>query len=554
MDTVGALVDRTAATADTALLAAARGGDQAAYGELFERYHARIYNYAYGIAGNPEDAADIAQEAFVRVFQALPRMTGELNFSAYLYRTAHNTAIDAVKHRNRFVTPDVLDLQAEPALRADPERVALVQEQQDHAWRAAFALSDNHRAILTLRELHDMSYQEIAEVLDMPRTTVGVLLSRARLKFKEAFRMSSIDTESLVKECRDMLPLLSAYIDEELDRAARDYVHAHLEQCAFCRLALEEMTEASGSYRVIVPLIPPDRAEAATWARLSEAPASGRHGSEAATGSQGSAAPATPRRLWSKLVAGGLAAVAIVVLGVSVADGMSALSAYRATSTTTVASVVALAADTDPSTGATAAVFSDTSTSGEPLTTEPVTTEPPTTEPPATARSTQAPTSTTRAGGTTGSSQTTSTASTLIVTPTPQDTAPLDTEPPATPALASPANGAVVDGGKVKLVWRGVKDPSGVSYRVDIQKFDGTSYLPLQTLEGLTGTAVGHAMKSTFERWRVTAVDGRGNASAPSGWWTFSQPLTLLTPSTGLTLLTPSTGLILQTTSTIVLY
>ncbi|MHB1344797.1 MAG: hypothetical protein ACYCX3_10625 [Thermoleophilia bacterium] len=200
--------------------------------------------------------------------------------------------------------------------------------------------------------------------------------------------------------------------------------------------------------------------------------------------------PATPRRLWSKLVAGGLAAVAIVVLGVSVADGMSALAAYRATSTTTVASVVALSADTDPSTGATAAVVSESSTSNE---------------------------------------------------------------PPATPALASPANGAVVDGDTVKLVWRGVKDPSGVIYRVDIQKFDGTSYLPLQTIEGLTGTAVGHAMTSTFERWRVTAVDGRGYASAPSGWWTFSQRLTLLTPSTGLMLTSP-TGLILQTTSTSVLY
>ncbi|MHB0979467.1 MAG: RNA polymerase sigma factor [Thermoleophilia bacterium] len=72
-------------------------------------------------------------------------------------RTAHNTAIDAVKHRNRFTTPDALELQMEPALRADPERVTLLQEQQDQTWRAAFKLSDNHRAILTLRELHDLS-------------------------------------------------------------------------------------------------------------------------------------------------------------------------------------------------------------------------------------------------------------------------------------------------------------------------------------------------------------------------------------------------------------
>ncbi|MBN1629402.1 MAG: RNA polymerase subunit sigma-24, partial [Thermoleophilia bacterium] len=60
------------ATSDKLLATAARDGDSAAYGELFARYQSRIYNYAYGIAGNRDDAADIAQEAFVRVFEALP--------------------------------------------------------------------------------------------------------------------------------------------------------------------------------------------------------------------------------------------------------------------------------------------------------------------------------------------------------------------------------------------------------------------------------------------------------------------------------------------------
>ena len=273
---------------DITLVSAARGGDAAAYGQLFERYHARIYNYAYGIVGNREDAGDIAQDAFVRVFEALPRLAGELNFSAYVYRTTHNLAINAVKHRSRFVPPDALDLQAEASLRADPERVALVKEQQDQAWAAAFHLTDNHRAILSLRELHDLSYDEIAQVMGMPRNTVGVLLSRARMKYKEAFRMSSIDTDNLVKECREMLPLLSALIDDELDAAKRTRVEAHLEECAFCRLALEEMTEASKSYRVIVPLIPAAAAKAAAWDRVRDVlnadPAQAASGGMAATG------------------------------------------------------------------------------------------------------------------------------------------------------------------------------------------------------------------------------------------------------------------------------
>ncbi len=258
------------ATSDTLLVAAARNGDHAAYGELFTRYQSRIYNYAYGIAGNRDDAADIAQEAFARVFEALPRVTGELNFSAYVYRTAHNVAIDTVKGRSRFEDPEALDVQMEPSLRADPERVALVQEQQHQAWQAAFRLTDDHRAILTLRELHDLSYQEIAEIMDMPRNTVGVLLSRARLRFKEAFRMSSVDIDKLTAECQDMLPLLSAYIDDELDEQKRARVESHLEQCAFCRLALEEMTESSRSYRAILPLLPPAGLGKGLWLRLGD--------------------------------------------------------------------------------------------------------------------------------------------------------------------------------------------------------------------------------------------------------------------------------------------
>lgn len=85
---------------------------------------------------------------------------------------------------------------SDAAVRADPERVTLVREQQQQARSAAFALTDNHRAILYLRDLHDLSYDEVAQIMDMPRTTVGVPLSRARLKYKEPFLMSSLDTPS----------------------------------------------------------------------------------------------------------------------------------------------------------------------------------------------------------------------------------------------------------------------------------------------------------------------------------------------------------------------
>lgn len=241
---------------ETQLVELAQGGDTSSYEQLFDRYQTKIYNYVYSIAGSVEDAQDVTQEAFIKVLQALPKIDRELNFSAYLYRTAHNLAIDAVKARKRFASPEALDFELDSSLYADPERATLLKEQQTDVRKAAFELSDDHRAILTLREIEDLSYAEIGSVLDMPKNTVGVLLSRARLKFKGAFRMSAVDVDRLTQECKTMLPQLSAYIDDELTAEERERADAHLEDCPLCRLALEEMTEASKSYRALIPLIP----------------------------------------------------------------------------------------------------------------------------------------------------------------------------------------------------------------------------------------------------------------------------------------------------------
>jgi anti-sigma factor RsiW len=122
---------------------------------------------------------------------------------------------------------------------------------------ATFGLPEQHRAVLALRELDGMSYADIGQVLDMSPSNVGVTLMRARLKLKGAVRMSYVDAEKLAAECQEMLPKLSAMIDGELSAAERERVERHLDDCPLCRLALEEMTEASKSYRALIPLLPP---------------------------------------------------------------------------------------------------------------------------------------------------------------------------------------------------------------------------------------------------------------------------------------------------------
>ncbi len=503
-------------TDDQALVLLATQGDPASYGDLFERYQSKIFNYAYSLCGHREDAADIAQDAFVKVFEALPRMADkQLDFAAYLYRTAHNCAMDTLRARGRVSGPEPLDWQEDPSVYADPERAALLSEQHTHVRKAAGALSDDFRAVLALRELHDLSYDQIAEVLGKPRNTVGVYLSRARLKMRGEFRMSYVDVEKLAAECQEMLPLLSAFIDDELTPEERTRVEAHLEACPLCRLALEQMTESSKSYRALIPLIPPLGLKESVLSRVSglqggttapDAPqvpgegaasqaaadaggddAGGRGGGDDAggrgggedSGAQPSAGPRGLRAL-DDLPPGAIAAIVVVVALLGALGGtlLASMAGRRpATPLSPFASVAAMRAVTEA--------------------TEAVPPPPPGDE------------------GEGGSGQ----------PPAPEETRvdprppARDDDPPPRPSQLSPSDQYQVPSSQpeVALEWSAVSDPSGVSYRVEIESYSGgwsDIEAPVQT--GVT--TIYHYVGTEQQRWRVWAVDGEGNASGKTGW------------------------------------
>ena len=259
---VGTMMDKAAVkrgtmeVSDEQLVLKVNQGDSSAYESLFEKYQSAIYNFSYSIVGNSEDAKDVAQEAFIKVFEALPRLS-RLNFSAYLYRTARNIAIDEIKAKKRFGQSDALETKEETNIHTDPQRALLLGEQQAQVKEVAQRLPEDQRTALTLREIQELPYEQISSIMDMPKNSVGVLLMRARMKFKQEFRMSQLDTDKLSSECRKMLPMLSALIDNELDDTKKAAVKEHLKDCPLCRLALEEFTQASKSYRAIIPLVPP---------------------------------------------------------------------------------------------------------------------------------------------------------------------------------------------------------------------------------------------------------------------------------------------------------
>lgn len=255
---------------DKELAVLAGQGDAEAYRRLFERYQHPVYNFVYRLVDNAADASDIVQDAFIRMYTILGERDIQ-NFSAYLYRTAKNLAYDEMRRRKRFVDVDEEILAPEdPNIYSDPQRALLLGEQMETVRRAARGLNENQRAALILRELEELDYDEMSDVLESNRNAVGALLSRARLKFREELRMAQIQTDTCPPECEEVIAKLSPYIDGELAVVEKEMVEQHLEGCTFCLAALEEMREASRSFRMFIPVIPPAGLAQAFTGRLGE--------------------------------------------------------------------------------------------------------------------------------------------------------------------------------------------------------------------------------------------------------------------------------------------
>lgn len=149
-----------------------------AFAELVARYQDRIYNYAYRMTGSREDAQDLAQETFIRVYTHLDRFRVEERFSPWIYRITTNLCLNHLKRRRRNVSllPDSADVDGpalpDSALEASEERLILQQ--------AIMGLPEHYRAVILLRHVEELSYEEIAQVTELPLGTVKTRLFRAR--------------------------------------------------------------------------------------------------------------------------------------------------------------------------------------------------------------------------------------------------------------------------------------------------------------------------------------------------------------------------------------
>ena len=176
-------------TDDRRLIADTLAGRPAAFGELVRKYQDRVFNLAARILGNPEDAADAAQEAFLHAYQALPNFKGDSEFFTWLYRIAFNAAVSQKRKRRPVGRLEYGGEggAAEPPDPAsiDPPPPAVERQEEVAVLTAALArLSPDHRAVLVLKDIDGLMYEEIAVVVGVPVGTVRSRIHRARLELR----------------------------------------------------------------------------------------------------------------------------------------------------------------------------------------------------------------------------------------------------------------------------------------------------------------------------------------------------------------------------------
>jgi RNA polymerase sigma-70 factor (ECF subfamily) len=161
-------------------------GHTSAYNGLVMRYQRQVYNLAYRMLGNAEDAGDLVQETFLRAYGALASFRQDASFLTWLYKIASNLCIDQLRSRKArsALSLDVeLEEGREPAADSrscSPEELAIRDSVQEVVQRAISNLPEKYRVVVVMRHLQDMSVEEIAGVLDMPTGTVKTHLFRAR--------------------------------------------------------------------------------------------------------------------------------------------------------------------------------------------------------------------------------------------------------------------------------------------------------------------------------------------------------------------------------------
>ena len=163
------------------LIKQAKAGNATAFESLVNLHGQMVYNLALRTLNNTQEAEDIAQETFIRAWKALPRFRAEARFSTWLFRITTNLCYNRLPHLKgelKSLTPD--DTVELPDKHQAVEGALITEQFYNLVWTAVDNLPESYRLLITLRHAQDLSYHEIAEVVDMPLGTVKTGIFRAR--------------------------------------------------------------------------------------------------------------------------------------------------------------------------------------------------------------------------------------------------------------------------------------------------------------------------------------------------------------------------------------
>ena len=169
-------------TEESTLIEMAQGGDRQAFSQLVSSHRQGVVNVVYRMCGDPNLAEDMAQEAFLRAWQKLPDYQPKAPFRYWVYRIATNAALDVLRRQRDTLDVDELQVAADAP---DLEERSASTARNQQVKEAVKALPAASRMVLVLREYEGLSYQEIADTLDIPIGTVMSRLSYARGKLRQ---------------------------------------------------------------------------------------------------------------------------------------------------------------------------------------------------------------------------------------------------------------------------------------------------------------------------------------------------------------------------------
>jgi RNA polymerase sigma-70 factor (ECF subfamily) len=181
---------------DSQLVSKTLSGDLKSYESLVRRYQKLVYNVIFQIVRSHETAADLTQESFLRAFRGLKSFRTGMSFKPWLLRIATNASLNWIRDNKRADSLEALleeSPQQEPAATDDVEKQVDWCLSQSMLYEALAQLPARHRHVFVLRYQHDLSYEEIAQIMAEPETTIKSLLHRVRARLKQILSMVKQD-------------------------------------------------------------------------------------------------------------------------------------------------------------------------------------------------------------------------------------------------------------------------------------------------------------------------------------------------------------------------